>query len=133
MGVLVKLKVSARNWKLYFSRILMSLNKDRLRLKNPGPLSTFLPLVPNTVPTGFGKLDVANHGIPNLIPFRICTGAIWAAGCVFPGAAKVPPFAGIVIGVPDSSISTPDIWQPPNIFAAGPEFSHRLPGPNGTW
>src|SRR3954469_22221010 len=114
MGVLVKLKVSARNCRVYFSRILMSLNNDRFRLKKPGPLSTFRPLVPNTAPTGCAQLDVLNHGLPTLSPARICTGAIWAAVCVLPGPAKVPPFAVMVIGVPDSSISTPYIYQPPN-------------------
>src|SRR5436189_1896456 len=70
-GVLVKLNVSPRNWRLNLSLIFRSLNKDRFSWKKPGPLMAFRPVFPKTGPTGWAKLEVLNHGLPTLIPCRI--------------------------------------------------------------
>src|SRR5262245_38171260 len=74
-GVLVKLNASARTSMRVCSLIRIVLPTLPFSPYVPGPLMMFRPVVPKRLLGGCTKLDVSNHGLPRLIPWRIFTEA----------------------------------------------------------
>src|ERR1035438_1067396 len=93
-GVLVTLNDSARSSTLKRSLNLKFLVRERFSENRPGPVKGFRPVLPKIpAPVGWVKLDVANQGLPTLMPWRICNGPTWLAVCVSPGVLSALPLA----------------------------------------
>src|ERR1044071_259598 len=125
------LNASPRNWRRRRSEIGTVRNREKSKLKRPGPLSTLRPMLPKDNAAGTAKLEALNHGWLSPIPWLISMGAIWLGDCELPGACNPVALYVKLSGDPVISVRMPPTRQPPAIAATGPEFNHRLFLPNG--
>src|SRR5713226_65662 len=118
------LKVSARNSRRLPRDSLKTklLKKAMFQFWRPGPYTELRGILPNSAGAVAEKADLSNQlltvcGVPTL-PFTL--GRLFVLGRILVMLPVVPPSV-ILIGFPDTRLTTPDTCHPPTV-----DFSRRL-------